>query len=241
MARQQRPELFHLQGSCPCQGHPGGPQSAEYGHPPAAFPQPRPGPSAPSRPGPRSPGRPGRTARFRARTCGRPELLRFAGCGQATPRLRPGDLPRGPGRPARPRRSRRRLPGRRPSPAARPPAMPRSWGTWPELPGLRTSAGLPWRNCADIADQCLQRIAAIHQGEAQVAAVSGRLAIQMKTLPRDPGIIRTPRAPRTGRAPPPGRAARARSARCRPGHAGRPAPRLRRAPGRAGRPGRTGP
>jgi hypothetical protein len=226
-------------GPSPMSGASRRPRSAGYGHPlrcaaaarPARAPrrgQPAPaGSPAGAWPGPEA-----------------PELRRFAGCGQATPRSRPGDLRRGTDRPARPRRA-RRAPGPRPPPAARPPAIPRSWKAGRNSP----DSGLP-RDFRDAIARIL-RTRACKGLQRFTNAELRRRGIQPARYPdensatRDPGpspgITGTPGPPRTGRVPPPGRAARGRSARCRPARAGRPAPRLRRAPGTAGHPGRTGP
>ncbi len=172
----------------------------------------------------------------------RPEVLRFAGCGQATRRLRPGDRPCGPpGR--RGRAPAAGAPGRARPLAAGQPAMRGSWQVRPRTPRASDFRGVIARLLPIRACKGLQRFMNATPRSPRYPAGH---SIRMKTaLPRDlppsRGITGTPWAPRIGRARRRGRAARARSARCRPARAGPPAPRLRRARGTAGRPGRTGP
>jgi hypothetical protein len=99
----KRPELFRLRPVAHVRGVPGGPGRPDMGKLPAAPRRApgrrRPGPGRPARDGPDMPrgASPGPLGHG-------PELLRFAGCGQASHRLRPGDG--GPGGPGGARRDR---------------------------------------------------------------------------------------------------------------------------------------
>ncbi len=239
--RARRPEVFRFRAVAHVRGIPADPADPIWSCTPAAR-SGRPdrtslAPGTRARAGPARP--PGPLA---SRPGQRPELLRFADCGQAPRRLRPAG--RRCGRPgwARPR----------PGGAAPGPRPPPGRATARQCPDhgrpTRSSRTPDFRGVIArlLSIRGLQRIAAIHGTRYQATAVSGRRPIRMKTAwPRhvlpSPGITGTPRAPRIGRVRPRARAARAPSARCRPARAGPPAPRPRRVPGRAGRPGRRGP
>jgi hypothetical protein len=236
----KRPELFRPPPVAHVRGVPGGPGRADMGMLPAA---PRPAPGR-RRPGPGRPARdrPGIPSGPSPGPLGhRPELLRFAGCGQASRRLRPGDG--GPGGPGGARLDRCGA-GSGPRPAPGRAAAGNAPDHGSPARSSRTS-DFHRANCAIIADQAcngLQRFTKAAPGRGGIR----RRSIRMKStasryLRLTPGVTGTPWAPPAGRAQPRARAVPGRSARCRPARAGPPVPRLRRAPGRAGRPGRTGP
>ncbi len=145
--RARRPEVFRFRAVAHVRGIPAGPAGPIWSCTPAAR-SGRPdrislAPGTRARAGPARP--PGPPA---SRPGQRPELLRFADCGQATRRLRqPAAGAAGPG-------GRGRAPAERPRAASASgprdrPAMPGSWKADPEFP----DSGLPWRNCAIIVDQ----------------------------------------------------------------------------------------